>query len=242
MDRRDVVANLTATGMTTRIFLLSPAHCGGQRAQLVLREQARFDLARRVQSPQGAPLGEVFSFMSGLYFRGKFAYARSFARPPAGVNGTLVITACQGLRPPEIQVGATLLRRYGRVDIDPDDPRYRRPLVRDARALAAALDGSPGSQVVLLGSVASGKYVEPLMGVFGERLVFPAEFVGRGDMSRGGLLLRCVADGRELDYVPLLGASRRGPRPARLSPRRGVLAIADRAGPGSQGTEEPGSP
>jgi hypothetical protein len=158
------------------------------------------------------------------------------------VNGTLVITPCQGLRPPEIQVGATLLRRYGRVDIDPDDPRYRRPLVRDARALAAALDGSAGWQVVLLGSVASGKYVEPLMEVLGERLVFPAEFVGRGDMSRGGLLLRCVADGRELDYVPLLGASRRGPRPARLSHRRGILAIADQVGPGAPRTEEPGSP
>jgi hypothetical protein len=228
--------------MTTRIFLLSPAHCGGQRAQLVLRKQARFDLARRVQSAQGAPLGEVFSFMSGLYFRGKLAYARSFARPPAGVNGTLVITPCQGFQPPQTQVGATLLRRYGRVDIDPDDPRYRRPLVRDARALAAALDTAAGWQVVLLGSVASGKYVEPLTQVFGERLVFPAEFVGRGDMSRGGLLLRCVADGRELDYMPLLGASRRGPRPARLSPRRGILAIAGRNAPGAQGTPEPHSP
>ena len=224
--------------MSTRIFLLSPAHCGGQRAQLVLRKQARFDLARRVQSGQGASLGEVFSFMSGLYFRGKLAYARSFARPPAGVNGTLVITPCQGFQPPQIPVGATLLRRYGRVDIDPDDPRYRRPLVRDARALAAALDGAVGWQVVLLGSVASPKYVEPLTQVFGERLVFPTEFVGRGDMSRGGLLLRCVADGRELDYVPLLGASRRGPRPARLSPRRGILAMAGQNAPGAQGTPE----
>ena len=217
-----------------RVFLLSPAHCGGQRARLVLRAQARFDLACQLRSPQGASLGEVFGFMSGLYFRGKLAYALSFARPPSGLDGTLVITPCQGLRPPGIQVGAPLLRRYGRVDIDPADPRYRRPLVRDARALAAALADAVRWQVVLLGSVASGKYVEPLVEVFGERLVFPAEFVGRGDMSRGGLLLRSVADGRELDYVPVEGARRHGPRPAKLTPRRGLLGsvrpIAEGAG------------
>jgi hypothetical protein len=168
--------------------------------------------------------------MSGLYFRGKLAYARLFARPPSGLDGTLVITPCQGLRPPGLQVDAALLRRYGRVDIDPADPRYRRPLVRDARALAAALGGAVGWQVVLLGSVASGKYIEPLAEVFGERLVFPAEFVGRGDMSRGGLLLRSVADGRELDYVQLVGARRHGPRPAKLTPRREILASAARMG------------
>lgn len=212
--------------MSARVFLLSPAHCGGQRAKLVLREQARFDLARRLRSREGASLGEAFSFMSGLYFRGKLAYALSFARPPAGLGGVLVVTPCQGLRPPETRVGVPLLRRYSGVDIDPADPRYRRPLVRDARALAAALAGAAAWQIVLLGSVASGKYSEPLAEVFGERLVFPAEFIGRGDMSRGGLLLRCVADGRELDYVPLVGARRHGPRPAKLPPRRGILTSA----------------
>ena len=109
--------------------------------------------------------------------------------------------------------------------------------MRDARALAVALAGAASWQVVLLGSVASGKYVEPLTEVFGERLVFPAEFVGRGDMSRGGLLLRSVADGRELDYVPLEGAARHGPRPARLSPRRGILAITERI---AHGRGQPG--
>jgi hypothetical protein len=204
--------------MSPRIFLLSPAHCGGERARLVLSQRARFDLARRLRARQGASLGEVFSFLSGLYFRGKLAYARSFARAPAGVAGIMVITPCEGLRSPDVRVGLPLLRRYGRVGIDPADARYRRPLMRDARALVAALKDSPGWEVVLLGSVASGKYAELLTDAFGERLVFPADFVGRGDMSRGGLLLRCVADGRELDYVPLLNAKRRGPRPARLLP------------------------
>jgi len=207
-----------------RVFLLSPAHCGGRRAQLLFRDEAGFDLARRLRSRDGAPLGEVFSFLSGLYFRGKLAYAHAFARAAAGDPGVLVITPCQGLRPPEIRVGLPLLRRYGRVGIDPTDPRYRRPLVRDARALAEALGDRPESDVVLLGSVATAKYVEPLLEVFGPRLVFPADFAGRGDMSRGGLLLRCVDEGRELDYVPLRTATRHGPRPAPLQPARGLLA------------------
>ena len=165
-------------------------------------------------------MGEVFSFLSGLYFRGKLTYARSFARAPVGVPGVMVITPCEGLRSPDDRVRLPLLRRYGQVGIDPADPRYRRPLMRDARALFSALQGSASWEVVLLGSVASGKYAELLTDAFGERLVFPADFVGRGDMSRGGLLLRCVADGRELDYVPLLNAKRHGPRPARLVPLR----------------------
>src|SRR5262249_16930359 len=113
---------------------------------------------------------------------------------------------------------------YGQVGIDPADHRYLRPLLRDARALAAALDGQADAKVVLLGSVASSKYVEPLLEVFGERLVFPATFAGRGDMSRGALLLRSVDDQRELDYVPLGTAARHGMRPARLAPARGILA------------------
>ena len=72
---------------------------------------------------------------------------------------------------------------------------------------------------MLLGSVASAKYADLLAPVLGARLLFPSDFVGRGDMSRGGLMLRCVAEGRELPYVRLVGAQRHGPRPARLSPR-----------------------
>jgi hypothetical protein len=51
-----------------------------------------------------------------------------------------------------------------------------------------------------------------------ERLLFPAEFVGRGDMSRGGLMLRCVDQRTELSYVPVQGAMRRGARPPKLPP------------------------
>jgi hypothetical protein len=200
-----------------RIFLLSPAHCGGKRASYLFNDSAKFDLARRIRDPGGVPLADVFSFVSGLYFRGKVAYARAFARPPAGVSGVLVITTNRGLVPADTTVTLDDLRDMGCVDIAADERRYRRPLARDARALAGI---QADCQFVLLGSVATGKYVDALQEAFGERLMFPQEFVGRGDMSRGGLMLRCVDEGRELTYVPVGGATRHGRRPPRLAPRR----------------------
>jgi hypothetical protein len=197
-----------------RLFLLSPANSAGERMGFLLRTGARFPLAQAVQSDAGAPLGDVFRFASGLYFRGKLAYAEAFARAPQGVPGTLVIVPGYGLVPPGVRVRAGDLRAFGAVPIDPRDARYLGPLDRDARLLAEA--GGPRAEVVLLGSIASGKYVDPLLAVFGERLLFPESFVGRGDMSRGGLLLRCVRSGEELAYVPVAGAVRHGPRPARL--------------------------
>jgi hypothetical protein len=199
-----------------RIFLLSPAYCGGERARLFLRPQAGVELARRVQSPEGAPIGDVFSFLSGLYFRGKLAYAREFAAPPPGVPGALVITPNEGLRSPDEPVTVARLKRFARGDIDEKKRSYRQPLLRDARLIAEAAGES--CEVVLLGSVASGKYVDVLTKVFGERLLFPISFVGRGDMSRGGLMLRCSRGGVELEYVPVAGAVRHGPRPAKLPP------------------------
>jgi hypothetical protein len=178
---------------------------------------ATFDLARRIRQPGGVPLGEVFSFVSGLYFRGKVAYARAFGRPPAGLTEALVITTNRGLVPADTSVTLDDLRDMGCVDIAPDEQRYRRPLARDARALAGH---KAECEFVLLGSVATGKYVDVLLDVFSERLLFPEAFVGRGDMSRGGLMLRCVDEGRELAYVPVEGAVRRGKRPPKLDPRR----------------------
>jgi hypothetical protein len=201
----------------SRVFLLSPANCGGTRAGFVLNPKADFDLAVRLRT-DGATMGEVFTFMSGLYFRGKLAYARAFARPPEGLPGVFVITPNEGLRLADEAVDVARLRRFARGSIDERNPGYRKPLLRDASALRAML--GPECEVVLLGSVASGKYVGPLLDVLGERLLFPAEFVGRGDMSRGGLMLRCVDDGRELTYVPVAGAVRHGPRPPRLAPLR----------------------
>jgi hypothetical protein len=200
-----------------RIFILSPAHCGGERAQLVYNEGAEFPLARRLRSPEGASLGEVFAFLSGLYFRGKLAYAQAFAAPPPGVPGVVVITTNQGLLDPNCRVDVAALKSMARGDIDLRDPSYRGPLLRDAKILAAA--AGPECEIVLLGSVATGKYVDLLLEVFGPALRFPADFAGRGDMSRGGLMLRSVDSGLELDYVPVAGAIRQGKRPPRLAPR-----------------------
>lgn len=198
-----------------RIFLLSPADCSGPRALLLQRPDADHDLARRLRGKEGAALGEVFTFVSSLYFRGKLAYARAFARPPGGLAGALVITPSEGLSTPESLVTLSDLRRFAGVPIDCADERYREPLLRDLRALLPSLDGA---EVVLLGSIASRKYTDLLTDSLGDRVLFPSDFVGRGDMSRGGLLLRCVREARELAYVPLLGAERHGARPPRLAP------------------------
>jgi len=202
-----------------RVFLLSPASCSGERARLVFNPKAGFPLARRLREPEGAPLGEVFSFLSGLYFRGKLTYARAFARPPQATGGVFVITANAGLLPADEPVTLARLRRFARVNIDASEARYRRPLARAARELAAA--AGEDCEIVLLGSIASAKYVDVLGKVFSERLLFPGDFVGRGDMSRGGLMLRCAREGRELEYRPVLGAVRHGKRPPRLVPGGG---------------------
>ncbi|MGH7581805.1 MAG: hypothetical protein ACREL5_01110 [Gemmatimonadales bacterium] len=194
-----------------RLFLLSPASTAGKRAQLLLRSDASFDLAVRIRR-DGVPLGEVFSFLSGLYFRGKLAYARRFATTRDMVR---IITSDRGLVDPHRIVGLADLRQMSLCTIDHRHPPYRDPLLRDAVALGARL--GTRSLAVLLGSIATEKYVAVLGDAFGQRLVFPAEFVGRGDMSRGGLMLRQARAGVELEYCPIATSERRGRRPARLA-------------------------
>lgn len=207
--------------MTSRIFLLSPANCGGSRARQLLDQATRAPLGARLRQPDGAPIGDVFAFVSGLYFRGKLAYARRFAAPPDGGSpivgdGVHVITPDAGLWPAGRPVTLTDLRRFRGDRIAPDNPRFTGPLARSSRVLLREL--GPDCEVVLLGSIASPKYVDVLLDVFGDQLQFPLDFVGRGDMSRGGLLLRQVADGVELVYGPVRGAVRSGVRPPKLPP------------------------
>jgi hypothetical protein len=210
----------------SRVFLLSPANCGGVRARMMLSPVAQFALARQLRTAEGAPLGDLFSFVSGLYFRGKLAYARRFVQPPdpsdpVAAGGVLVITPNAGLRSADTPIGLESFKSFANVSIDLRNPAYRTPLEQGAAALLAAV--GPECEVVLLGSIASGKYVEVLQPVFGDKLVFPPAFVGRGDMSRGGLMLRCVMAGVELDYAPIAGASRHGQRPPKLEPITGIL-------------------
>jgi hypothetical protein len=208
----------------SRIFLLSPANCNGRRAQIVASPRAEFPLARMMRTTEGAPLGDVFSFVSGLYFRGKLAYARRFACPPdpsdpISAGGVLVITPNAGLRAADTPVTVDSFQAFAAASIDLSNEAYRKPMERAARAVLDAV--GPDCEIVLLGSIASAKYVDVLLPVFGARLVFPTAFVGRGDMSRGGLMLRSVADGQELEYAPVTGAVRHGSRPPRLEPLRG---------------------
>jgi hypothetical protein len=197
-----------------RIFLLSPANVRGIRGEFVMSDRAESELAQRLRG-QGAPLGEVFSFISGLYFRGKLAYARAFANGPQDVPGVFVITACAGLVSPDMHVTLEYLREISAGRVDPEDRRFRRALDRDSLAVSKA--AGKDCQIILLGSIATPKYVGPLLEIFGKQLFFPAEFIGRGDLSRGGLMLRCVEEGVQLTYMPVTNALRRGPRPAKLA-------------------------
>jgi hypothetical protein len=181
-----------------RVFVLSPANCNGVRAQWLLRKNSRSALAQRLRSP-GVPLGEVFSFLSALYFRGKLAYAQAFSRPPINCPRILIITPTAGLVPHDTLIRLPNLRGFSRIPIHVKNQVYCSSLRRTAKKLASSI--SNDCEVVLLGSLASGKYLGILIPIFGSRLIVPAEFIGRGDMSRGGLLLRYVRENRELSYV-----------------------------------------
>ena len=199
--------------MSHRVFLLSPASSAGKRCQQLVARGANFELALRMRDG-GAPIGDVFSFLSSLYFRGKLTYSQRFAAPPDGCPGVLVITAGRGLVSPETPITIRDVRAFSRISIDTEDRRYVEPLRDDAHGLRKQLP--PDTEIVLLGSIATPKYVEVLGEIFGRSLSFPGDFVGRGDMSRGGLLLRAARDGVELAYRPIDGAERRGRRPAKL--------------------------
>jgi hypothetical protein len=195
-----------------RVFLLSPASLDGVRAEQLTSPRARFDAARLYRSPEGVAIEEAFTFMSSLYFRGKITYARHFASPPpelalgTGDDGILVIAPGFGLVPPGWRITRERMKKMRRTPVDLRVPDYCEPLRRHAEQLREI---APSSRVVLLGSVATGKYVDLLLPVFGDRLLFPRDFAGAGDMQRGGMLLRAVREDRELEYVTLDAPRRR---------------------------------
>src|SRR6185295_19526592 len=134
----------------------SPARCSGERANLVYIQRAKFPLALRLRAGE-ATLGETFSFLSGLYFRGKLAYAQRFAERSDRV---WIMTTNQGLLPPHTPLNLRQLRQMGKVPISLDEPRYTRPLRRCAKKLAEEMTDA---EIILLGSIASGKYVDLLL-------------------------------------------------------------------------------
>ena len=191
--------------MASKIFLLSPASLNGIRAKQLASPRASFETARRYRSPEGVPIAEAFAFMSALYFRGKIAYARRFAvpSPVIGGEGIFVITPGYGLVPPDWALTEERMKRMKKIDVDVATRSYTKPLREHAELVARALEPEPEAEVILLGSIATGKYVDVLRPILGERLRFPALFAGLGDMSRGGLMLRAARLGRELEYTTL---------------------------------------
>lgn len=169
----------------------------GLRAKQLMSPRAQFEAAQMYRSAEGVPIALAFAFMSALYFRGKIAYALHFG----GVENTYVIAPGFGLVPPDWRITTERMKVLQRTPVDLTKRTYRKPLEREAKALAKRIDDD--TRVVLLGSVASGKYVDVLWPIFGDRLMFPAIFAGLGDMSRGGLLLRAMRANRELEYTSL---------------------------------------
>jgi hypothetical protein len=194
-----------------KLFLLSPASLNGLRAKQLMSPRARFALAQRYRTEEGVEIGDAFAFMSALYFRGKIAYARAFAEPSpvVGGDGIFVITPGYGLVPPDWRITEERMKRMRKIDVDVATRSYVKPLKEHASLLARALEED--AQVILLGSVATGKYVDVLWPILGNRLRFPTAFAGLGDMARGGLMLRAARTGHELEYRTLEGDRKRPP-------------------------------
>ena len=184
-----------------KIFLLSPANLGGVRAGHLTSPGSTFAIARRFRN-EGLTIEEAFCFLSSLYFRGKLAYAKRFApRNGNDLDNVLIIAPGFGLVSPGWTVDMPRMQTLRDVRVDVKCGAYRTPLAEHAAELKARLERD--ARIVLLGSIATGKYIDILAPIFGERLLAPQSFVGIGDMSRGGLLLRAVKTGVELEYMTL---------------------------------------
>src|SRR5215510_9760378 len=122
------------------------------RSLWLLRDSASFDLALKFR--QGlATIGEIYTFTSGLYFRGKMAYSEAFAAAPEGVPHAVIIVPGAGLVPPDTRINADQLRVIASVPVDEDNDAYSEPLLRDAHLLNA--HAGTECRYVLLGSVAT---------------------------------------------------------------------------------------
>ena len=146
----------------------APGGCSGRTADPIWRN---------VSAGPARALGDVFSFLSALYFRGKLAYAQAFSCPPSDCPGIFIVTPTAGLVPHDTLIRLPKLRGFSRVPIHVKNRLYYSSLRRTAKKLASRIGSD--CEVVLLGSLASRKYLEILSPIFGSRLIIPAEFIGR---------------------------------------------------------------
>ena len=205
---------------TPRIFLLSPASTDGLRAQQLTSPRAGFGAAERYRSPEGVTIEEAFTFMSSLYFRGKIGYARHFAAPPPELALGSRTTASWSSLPASgwcrraCRITPEEMKKLRRTPVDLKSRAYCAPMkkhVEQLRDLAPdGLGGAPGQRRdrQVRGPAAAGPR---------DRLLFPRDFAGAGDMKRGGMMLRAVREDRELS----LRHPRRAPPPR---PRLKLLA------------------
>jgi hypothetical protein len=135
----------------------------------------------------------VFNFVSGLYFRG--LTTRRLRKP----STTLASSPRRQAWAHGTAVRLDDLARYAAVSIGVGESAIA---CRSSGCRRLARGLSPGDEVVLLGSIATPKYLAILEPIFGDRLRVPRDFIGRGDMSRGTLLLRAVRAASELEYIP----------------------------------------
>jgi hypothetical protein len=170
---------------------------------------------------EGAPLGEVFTFLSGLYFRGKLEYARRFASEEAG-GAIHIITMTDGLMSPDRIISTADLDRFAQCE--EGSVASRQTLEQSARAVRDAC--SPHADVVLLGSVGTGKYADVLLPIFGDRLLFPRDILHIGQLARGALFLRHAREGNELEYHAVSEIERAGRR-ASLRQETAARPLAD---------------
>ena len=199
-----------------------PTAAAGARQQ-VLSPQAAF-AARRgsCARAQGAPLGDVFTFVSGLYFRGKLAYARRFASPPEPRIRRRLGRARHHAerRAPQPETPVTR-RRAARL-------RRRRRRSRPTRATGGRSSGARARwlreigadcEVVLLGSIASPKYVDVLLDDLRRAPAVPDRFRRpRRHEPRRPAAAQARARASSSTYAPMAGAVRHGARPPKLPP------------------------
>ena len=144
----------------SRVFLLSPANCGGLRARMMLSPTAQFDAGaaaaerRRRAARRGLQLRQRPVLPRQARVRAAVRAAAGSRRPVVGRRRARH-HAERG--PARRRHGASRSRRSGHSrtgDIDLRNAAYRVPLEQSATALRDAI--GPDCEVVLLGSIASG--------------------------------------------------------------------------------------
>ena len=97
-----------------------------------------------------------------------------------------MITPNRGLLAPSVRMTLDDLARLAKTDIDPCAEEFRKPLQQDAKALAEAL--GPRGQPVLLGSIATPKYVDVLLVSLSAGASFPGRIRWSGRHEPWGSL------------------------------------------------------